>query len=89
MNSQTMRRLERLEASTGTCEERIRVEHYDLSEKGELIRLPDPSSVPEDDRPAQKTIQVILVDSDGNGGPGPRYLAYQRRIRASYAGAAA
>jgi hypothetical protein len=58
------------------------VEHYELSEKGELIRLPDLYGLPEDDRPAH-VIRVVKVDSDGAGAPGPRYLAYQRRIRAS------
>jgi hypothetical protein len=71
-----MHRLERLESLTATSEERIKIEHYDLSPAGDLILRPDASG---DGRPATKTIQVILVDSDGNGGPGPRYSAYQRR----------
>jgi hypothetical protein len=85
MNSQTMHRLERLESLTATSEERIKVEHYDLSPAGDLILR---SNVSEDGRPATQTIQVILVDSDGNGGPGPRYSAYQRRHRPPQAVAA-
>ena len=78
MNSQIQRRLEQLESSTGMHEERFKLEHYDISEEGELILRPN-AYVPDDGRPATTTIRVILVDTDGNGGPGPKYLAYQRR----------
>jgi hypothetical protein len=68
---------ERAAASKG--DRLIKVEFYNLSPTGELIRLPNPSGIPDDDRPAQRILQIIWVDSDGNGGPGPRYLAYQKR----------
>lgn len=82
-----MKRLEALEAEAGAGSDRpIAVECYHISEDGELIRQPDPSGKPDDDRPARQIIKVIYVDSGPNGGPGPRYLAYQRRMQSAIAG---
>jgi hypothetical protein len=81
VTDKTRKRLERLEAAAASNDDRlIKVEFCNLSPAGELIRLPNPWGVPDDDRPAQRTLQVIFVDPDGNGGPGPRSLAYQRRL---------
>lgn len=82
MTDKTIKRLEALEAEAGAGSDRpIAVEHYDIGEDGELIRLLDPSGTPDDSRPAKMIIKVIYVDSGQQGGPGPRYLAYQRRLQ--------
>ena len=74
-------RLERLENRLGNNPKwRVRVEFYDISPDGTLIRLP-----PSDDEgtEAGQTIRVRYVDSDGNGRPGPCYRAYQKRLESA------
>jgi hypothetical protein len=62
MNSSIQRRLEQLESSTGPSDEIIKVERYELSDKGELILLPDPRGVPDDGRRATHTIRIIYIE---------------------------
>ena len=74
-----VRRMERLENRLGINRKwRFRVEFYDISPDGTLIRLPNSD---DDAREADQTIRVLYVDSDGNGRPGPCYLAYQKRLK--------
>jgi hypothetical protein len=80
VRDKTRKRLERLEAAAASNERLIKVEFCNLSPTGELIPHPNPLGIPNDDRPAQRTLQIIFADSDGNSGPGPRFLAYQRRL---------
>jgi hypothetical protein len=72
--------LERLEAAAASNDRLIKVEFCNLSPTGEVIPIPNTWGIPDDDRPAQRTLQIIFADSDGNSGPGPRFLAYQRRL---------
>ena len=73
-----VRRLERLETRLGVNPKaRFRVEYYDISPDGTLIRLPNSD---DNATEADQTIRVLYVDSDGDGRPGPRYLAYQKHL---------
>jgi hypothetical protein len=88
----TRKRLQHLESLPGESDEQfLRVEFYDLSPEGEEIRLGHPHLTAYD-RPksaqrmrcarygkTKRTLQVVFVDSDGNGRPGPRTLAWERR----------
>ena len=76
-----VRRMERLENRLRINRQwRCRVEFYDISPDGTLIRLPNSD---DDATEADQTIRVLYVDSDGNGGPGPCYLAYQKRLKSA------
>ena len=76
-----IRRLERLETRMGIHRKwRVRIEYYDISPDGTLIRLPHSG---DDGTEADHTIRVLYVDSDGNSGFGPRYLAYQKRLESA------
>jgi hypothetical protein len=71
-------RLERLEKRLGNNPKwRVRVEFYDISPDGTLIRLPHSD---DEGTEAGHTIRVLYVDSDGNGRPGPCYRVYQKRL---------
>src|SRR5580658_7207867 len=70
VRDKTRKRLERLEAAAASNDRLIKVEFCNLSPAGELIPLPNRWGIPDDDRPAQRTLQIILADSDGNSGPG-------------------
>ena len=73
-----VRRLERLETRLGSNSKwRFSVEYYDISPDGTLIRLPNSD---DNATEADQTIRVLYVDSDGDGRPGPRYLAYQKHL---------
>ena len=76
-----IRRMERLENRLRINRQwRFRVEFYDISPDGTLIRLPNSD---DDATEADQTIGVLYVDSDGNGRPGPCYLAYQKRLKSA------
>ena len=76
-----VRRLERLETRLGVNPKaRFRVEYYDISPDGTLIRLPNSD---DNATEADQTIRVLYVDSDGDGRPGPCYLAYQKRLKSA------
>jgi hypothetical protein len=69
MNRRSLiRRLERLENRLGNNPKwRVRVEFYDISPDGTLIRLPHSD---DEGTEAGQTIRVLYVDSDGNGPAG-------------------
>jgi hypothetical protein len=77
MTAATLKRLENIESKAGIGEDTYKVEHYNISPSGKLVRMPDADGQL-DDRPAARIIQVISCDGDGNGGPGPCYSAYLR-----------
>jgi hypothetical protein len=77
----TRKRLHDLESSLGARDEQfLSVEFYNLSPDGEEIRIRDPH-LTADDRPAKRALRVVLVDTDGDGRPGPRALAWEKRRR--------
>jgi hypothetical protein len=76
-----IRRLERLENRLGNNHKwGVRVESYDISPDGTLVRLPHSD---DEGTEAGQTIRVLYVDSDGNGRPGPCYRAYQKRLESA------
>jgi hypothetical protein len=80
MTETRRRRLENIEAAVETSDQRlIKVEFYNVSPDGDLIRIPNAYDVPDDDRPAKNTIQVVFADGGENGGLGQRILALGRR----------
>jgi hypothetical protein len=75
------KRLQHLESSLGASDEHsLSVEFYDLSPDGEEIRIRDPHLMAYE-HPGKRTVRVVFVDSDGNGGPGPGLLAREERRR--------
>jgi hypothetical protein len=85
MTETTRKRLEDLEGKVGIGDDSgmldAKVQHFDISPDGDLVRLDDLSG-PRDDRPAKRDIHVIFVDAE-NGRPGPCYLAWLRRRKAA------
>ena len=81
----TLKRLEKIEAEIGAGDDSgmldTKVQHFDISADGDLVRRDDLSG-PRDDRPAKLDIYVIFVDAE-NGRPGPCYLAWLRRRKAA------
>ena len=61
-------------------EHSLSIEFYDLSPDGEEIRRRDPHLIAYE-HPGRRTLRVVFVDSDGNGGPGPCSLAWDERLR--------
>jgi hypothetical protein len=75
------KRLQHLESSIGTSDEHsLSIEFYDLSPDGEEIRKRDPHLMAYE-HPGKRTLRVVFVPSDGNGGPGPGFLAREERRR--------
>jgi hypothetical protein len=76
------KRLQHLESSLGARDEQhsLSVEFYDLSPDGEEIRKRDPHLMAYE-HPGRRTLRVVFVESDGNGGPGPGLLAREERRR--------
>jgi hypothetical protein len=75
------KRLQRLESSPRARDEHfLSVEFYDLSPDGEEIRKRDPHLMAYEN-PGKRTLRVVFVPSDGNGGPGPGFLAREERQR--------
>jgi hypothetical protein len=70
-----------LESSLGASDESsLSFEFRDLSPDGEEIPKRDPHLMAYD-HAGKRTLQVVFVDSEGDGGPGPGSLAREERHR--------